>query len=35
MFELEAEALAEILWEDPGRRSNAPEDAAAKAFVHP
>lgn len=35
MFELEAEALAEILWEDPDRRSNAPEDAAAKAFVHP
>jgi hypothetical protein len=35
MFELEAEALANILWEDPRRRSNAPEDAAAKAFIHP
>ena len=35
MFELEAETLAEILWESPTRRLRAPEDAAAGAFVHP
>jgi hypothetical protein len=35
MFELEAETLAEILWQSPVRRQCPPEDAAAGAFLHP
>ena len=35
MFELEAETLAEILWQSPSRRQSLPEDAAAGAFLHP
>jgi hypothetical protein len=35
MFELEAQTLAEILWQSPSRRMCQPEEAAAGAFVHP
>jgi hypothetical protein len=35
MFELEAQTLAEILWQSPTRRMCPPEEAAAGAFVHP
>ena len=33
MFELEAETLAEILWQIPARRLSPPEEAAAGAFL--